>query len=107
MRRTGAGLFHQSGVGFGADGGQLLEMKLYDLAKFYSDDGSESDEETDDDDDELISDKQKKELVNLFKAMEDPEGEGKKFCKKYGIKKVAELPKSKFKKAVKHLDSII
>ena len=45
--------------------------------------------------------------MSLFKTMDDPEGEDKKFCKLYGIKKVADLPKSKFKKAVKYLEDLI
>ena len=85
---------------------KLLGMKLYDLENLDSENASDSSDD-EDDDDGVINDSQKNELVKLFKAMEDPEGEGRKFCKKYDIKKVAELQKSKFKKAVKHLDNLI
>ena len=40
----------------------------------------------------------------MFKTLDDPEGEGKKFCGEFGIDKVKNLPKSKFKKAVKYMD---
>ncbi|MBC8278491.1 MAG: hypothetical protein H8E46_09685 [FCB group bacterium] len=89
---------------------ELAKVKLLDLESFYSggNSGSESamDSATEDDDDGLISGKQKQDLVTLFKTTDDPENEGKKFCKKFGITKVAELPKSKLAKAVKYMEKL-
>ena len=100
---------------------KLSSMKLIDLEDFYAelsgDEGErkkgsssskyEEQEDDDEDSDAVISAEQRKELVDLFKTLEDPEGEGRKFCEKFGIDKVKNLPKSKFKKALKYVDKIM
>jgi len=98
---------------------KLQAVELIDLEELYSELGSgegdkkkrpqpakEESEEEDDDDDATISEIQRKELVEMFKTLDDPEGEGRKFCEKFGIDKVKNLPKSKFKKALKYIDKI-
>ena len=99
---------------------KLLSMKLIDLEQLYADldngddDGKKrskkakyEDDEEEEDDDEVISAEQRKELVDMFKTLDDPEGEGKKFCGEFGIDKVKNLPKSKFKKALKYIDKLV
>ena len=89
---------------------QLAKVKLLNLEAFYSGDKTGSDNTVDaaddEDDDKPISGKQKKDLVALFKTMDDPEAEGKKFCKRFGIDKVAELPKSQLSKAIKYMEKL-
>lgn len=99
---------------------KLLSMKLFDLEDFYDELGGEDGDkekstqpkkadkaEEDEGGDDVISDEQRKELVELFKTLDDPEGEGKKFCKEFGIDKVKNLPKSKFRKALKYIDKLV
>ena len=100
---------------------KLSSMKLIDLEDFYDElsgedgdskkrSGSEKHEEPesdDDDSDEVIGEAQRKDLVALFKTMDDPEGAGRKFCEKFGIDKVKNLPKSKLKKALGYMDKLL
>jgi len=99
------------------DRDKLKAVKLLDLAELYAEIGGgdkkkhsqpvkEKQEAEDDDDDGAISEAQRKELVELFKTFDDPESEGKKFCKAFGIEKIKNLPKTKFKKALKYLDEL-
>jgi len=92
---------------------QLEAVELIDLEAFYSELGNDGDkkkrekperEKSAKEDNTLISDEQRKTLVEMFKTFDDPESEGKKFCKAFGITKVKELPKSKFKKALEYFD---
>jgi hypothetical protein len=101
---------------------KLLAVKLIDLEQLYSElnsgdgdkkkrpspaaAGKEEKEEKEDDEDDAISEAQRKELVEMFKTLDDPEGQGKKFCKEFGIDKVKNLPKSKFKKALRYIDKL-
>jgi len=100
---------------------KLLALKLIDLEELYAEiGGGDGDkkkrsqpekpkheaEAEDDDEDDTISEAQRKELVAMFKTLDNPEAEGKKFCKAFGIDKVKNLPKTKFKKAVKYLDEL-
>ena len=100
---------------------KLKAVKLIDLEELYSELGSgdgdkkkhtssdrsgKEEPEAEDDEDDTISAEQRKELVEMFKTLDDPEGEGKKFCKEFGIDKVKNLPKRKFKKALKYIDKL-
>ena len=93
---------------------KLMAMELFDLEELYAELAGDDDkkhhkpvkkEEPDEDDD--ISAEQRKELVELFKTLDDPEAEGKKFCKEFGIDKVRNLPKSRFKRALKYIDRLL
>ncbi len=99
---------------------KLKSVELIDLEELYAELGSGNDDrkkrskpakdeeaEESEDDDNVISDEQRRELVDMFKTLDDPEGEGKKFCQKFGIDKVRELPKSKFKRALKYIDKLV
>ena len=99
---------------------KLSSMKLIDLEDFYAElsgeDGdskkrsnSDKHEEPDDEDDsdEVISVEQRNDLVELFKTLDDPEGAGRKFCEKFGIDKVKNLPKSQLKKALGYMDKLL
>ena len=99
---------------------KLMSLKLLDLDEFYTElSGEDGDKkkpskkekaeepEEDEDDESVISAEQRKELVELFKTLDDPEGEGRKFCQKFGIDKVKNLSKSKFKKALKYMDKLL
>jgi len=94
-------------------------VKLIDLQELYAEigggDGNKKkhsqpekpkQEAEDDDEDDTISEAQRQELVAMFKTLDNPEAEGKKSCKAFGIDKVKNLPKTKFKKAVKYLDEL-
>ena len=98
---------------------KLMAVKLIDLEELYdelsggngdkkkrSQPVKEEEAEEEDDEDDAISAEQRKELVEMFKTLPDPEGEGKKFCKEFGIDKVKNLPKKKFKKALKYIDKL-
>ncbi len=76
---------------------KVMAVKLFDLEEFYAElaggNGKKKrskpvrteEPEEEEDDDAVIDDGQRKELVAMFKVLDDPEGEGKKFCDKFGI----------------------
>ena len=98
---------------------KLMAVKLIDLEQLYAELGGgdgdkkkrsqpvKEEAEEEDEEDNTISAEQRKELVELFKTLDDPEGEGKKFCKEFGVDRVRNLPKSKFKRALKYMDRLI
>ncbi len=99
---------------------KLMSMKLFDLAKFYAElgdgdsdnnqrsqpDNQEESEKEDDDADTIITDEQSKELIRLLKTFDNPEATGRKVVKEFGIKKVKELRKAQFNKALKYMDKL-
>ena len=97
---------------------KLMSMKLFDLDEFYAElGGGDSDnkkrpnpekkeEPEEDDSDAIINDEQSNELISLLKTFGNPEATGRKFVKEFGIKKVKELRKAQFNKALKYIDKL-
>ena len=99
---------------------KLMAVKRFNLAEFYAelggDDGdnktrprpekNEESENDDDDADTIITDEQSKELIRLLKTFDNPEATGRKVVKEFGIKKVKELRKAQFNKALKYMDKL-
>jgi len=85
---------------------KLEKIELIDLAAFYAKLGKKKSRKKHSKLalKEPIGEEQALELVRFFKTLENPVAEGEKFCRKFGIVRVKDLPESKHKTALDYLE---